>query len=138
MVVTGVPPIEIVIAARVDHDRGTRLVDDHDLALSLPAPPSLLGAVAVATSDAERVGIGNVKLVPVPVAITIPFWVSVQATVSVASGSGSVTTAVTVIVPSSAVPRELTIWTVGATSFTTIDVPAEVVFTPSDTDTWMS
>ena len=77
------------------------------------------------------------KLVPVAVPITIPFWVSVQATVSVASGPGSVTTAVRVIVPE---PRstELTIWTVGGTLFTTIDVSAEVVFTPSDTETSMS
>ena len=56
---------------------------------------------------------------------------------SVASGSGSVTSAVTVIVPT---PRstELTIWTAGGTLFTTIDVSAEVVFTPSDTETWIS
>ena len=33
---------------------------------------------------------------------------------------------------------ELSIWTVGGTLFTTIDVSAEVVFTPSDTETLMS
>ena len=56
---------------------------------------------------------------------------------SVASGSGSVTSAVTVIVPAPG-STELMIWTDGGTLFTTIGVSAEVVFTPSDTETLMS
>lgn len=103
----------------------------------MPAPPSLLATVAVATSRPSGLGIGKVKLVPAAVPISIPFWVSVQATVSVASGSGSVTSAVTVIVPEPG-STELRIWTDGAALFTTIGVSADVVFTPSDTETSMS
>ena len=50
---------------------------------------------------------------------------------------GSVTLAVRLIVPD-ARSTALTIRTVGGTLLTTIDVPAEVVFTPSDTETWIS
>ena len=114
VVETGTPADRDRDPARVDHDRGTRLVDDHRSARcrcprrrrcrspsrSRPAAPSGLG-------------IGNVKLGPVAVPITIPFWVSVQATVSVASGSGSVTSAVRVIVPDADDPRSSLIWTDG-------------------------
>ena len=50
--------------ARVDHDRGTGLIDDDELALSAPTPPSLSVSVAVATRMPSGLGIGNVKLAP--------------------------------------------------------------------------
>lgn len=81
-------------------------------------------------------GVGFVKenVGPVPVWVTLPPWVNVQVTVSEARGSRSVTSAVSVIVVEPSFPA-LSIRTVGATLFTTTDVPADVVFTPSDTDT---
>ena len=78
----------------------------------------------------------NENVGPVPVWVTVPPWVKVQVTVSVASGSRSVTFAESAIVVEPSFPV-LSILTVGAVLFTTAEVPAEVVFTPSDTATLM-
>ena len=107
-------------------------------ALSLPVPPSLSVAVAVATSTPSGLGIGNVKVGPVPVAITVPSWVSVQATVSVASGSRFGHAGGQRDRPRAHAARSSWIRTDGGALLTTIDVPAEVVLTPSDTETRMS
>ena len=96
----------------------------------------MLVAVAVATRIAGGGGGVNVKVSPVPVWITVPSSVSVQSKVTVWGTPGLLAVALRVIVPAPWLP-ELPSCTVGGASLTTIDVLAEVVLVPSDTETWI-
>ena len=64
--------------------------------------------------------------------------VTVQSIVSVAFGSSSVTWPIRLIWLTLPGLMLLVIWIVTGTVFTTRDVPAETVLTPSDTETWMA